>query len=1087
MPSVIRDILSRQAERASGVSALADSGRPITHAELMEKVRAASFSGQFLPFFDRFTEETFEHRQAYRTMLKSPVVKAALLGKIYAIASLDLSMVAASDEPRDREVADCLTYAYTQGIEGGLRKIVESILYHGFIDGTAICEKVWHKELWPRGKWAGKRFFRDLKAKDLNGLALIIDEFKNITGVKAMRYGQTTAFPAADFVIFRNQPLFEGGGLSDFRAAYAAFWRLTTVEKIRAMFLERYARGMLIGKYKDDKDRDPLEAELAKASDRHYLVAPDTVLVELINLASSNGEAYAAAVRDYKEDIALAIAGAFLQFLTANSGSGDIRGDSQTQKSTAELFVWHGAAVIQGLIDHQMTPDLVAENYAGADYPTCKLGGINDADLAQSIPVDQGLRTMGFPLSKKELAKRYNRTMATDPNDQLPPPGGPGGGFPGGGNPPGGGLGPGGAGGGVPAGFPFSESSLFAEGDYHGPTAPGPDWQQVGVGPNGGKIWRRVSTATGQNPAAGDKAGGAPAAATTPEQIQKTGLQKAKEVLGKFKAKADAIADKIPVVGHAKRGLEAVMGRVQRGLAKRYGERTANLILASGTVLDFATLGVSRFTFPAASVVYSIPAVVLAEAVHQIGNLRKHAEGEPGQADLPADQLQQLGREVAKFLATEWAKALEPHLAEIQRLPATFADDGGTPTRSQPAGDQVAMAGADGRKAEQLLAEAKLQGATTLTAASKSAVARLLTKGASALRAKGLFTEAELGQVAAQIRDTNAMAELLGRSRIQERAERAEQLRGSRKFSEEPTSFRVFDEAGGLLEPLPPARAIDYFRKLVPRLDISDPGRWGALLEREAFTLARAAEQVILEKVQDLIQTRLESGEGIGTAPGEIAQVLDAAGVGEDNAQYAEMVFRTNMMDSYNQGAERELAEVSDTFPVWRYANPDDGRSRPAHAARVGRYYSSATPFAKVRGTDIGDVANCRCTFIPIDKYEWAELQQQGAKIESYTFAESAAPADSDDADSEEADRLRAEIIVALFGEQALSLLDQLGGESRFAGFTGWRTDRIGRKTYWQDGKRVKAPTTEVAKAYEKLASLGNGAHEIDADQFQTA
>ena len=180
---------------------------------------------------------------------------------------------------------------------------------------------------------------------------------------------------------------------------------------------------------------------------------------------------------------------------------------------------------------------------------------------------------------------------------------------------------------------------------------------------------------------------------------------------------------------------------------------------------------------------------------------------------------------------------------------------------------------------------------------------------------------------------------------------------------------------------MPPAEALDYFRNLEPRLGV-DPKRFGAEAERTAFTLAAATEETILARVQELIAKRIESGRRISTAPQDVEEILAELGVSPESSQYAEMVVRTNMMDAYNTGAQRQLSDSSEMFPVWQYSNPDDGRSRPKHAKRNRRYYPSSVPFARVRGTKIGDVASCRCTPIPIDKYEWADLVAGGAKLE---------------------------------------------------------------------------------------------------------
>lgn len=226
---------------------------------------------------------------------------------------------------------------------------------------------------------------------------------------------------------------------------------------------------------------------------------------------------------------------------------------------------------------------------------------------------------------------------------------------------------------------------------------------------------------------------------------------------------------------------------------------------------------------------------------------------------------------------------------------------------------------------------------------------------------------------------TRATSDLLGRARVRRRWEKA--VAGVRQFSEEPTDFLCFDEAGGI--PLmQPTRALEYFRKLVPSIGV-DPQRWGPAMERHAFTLAVDADGVILDKVKSVIAARLETGAGVASAPAEIEVILDSVGVTPRNPQYSEMVFRTNARDAYLTGAdeERQDPDVVEFFPAWRYSAIVDTRSRRSHAERNGKYFPASLSFAEVRGTDIGEVANCRCDFILIDKDEWAQLQSKGVRF----------------------------------------------------------------------------------------------------------
>lgn len=318
-----------------------------------------------------------------------------------------------------------------------------------------------------------------------------------------------------------------------------------------------------------------------------------------------------------------------------------------------------------------------------------------------------------------------------------------------------------------------------------------------------------------------------------------------------------------------------------------------------------------------------------------------------------------------------------------------FSDD--TPIEEFAVDDHLAEDSeehVDSRQVHALLKSAQDEGSVRLERVVESALTRLLARE-DPLQAKRLFDEDELDAMADSFEKTIGTAEMLGRARIRVR-EGVEKRKGIE--SSEATPFSELPElipAPGHnclehvsfaepLKPLAPAKAVDMFGKLVPKLNRFRGKVWKEGVGRTAFTLAVNTSKEVLDKVKDVIRDRLRDGQTTG--PQDVKQVLGDAGVTVDDG-YAKMVFRTNAASAYNAGAQEEMREVASAFPVWQYANPKDHRSRATHAARDGKYYSVEKRFEEVRGTDIGDVANCRCTFVPISAREWAKLQAKGAVL----------------------------------------------------------------------------------------------------------
>lgn len=86
---------------------------------------------------------------------------------------------------------------------------------------------------------------------------------------------------------------------------------------------------------------------------------------------------------------------------------------------------------------------------------------------------------------------------------------------------------------------------------------------------------------------------------------------------------------------------------------------------------------------------------------------------------------------------------------------------------------------------------------------------------------------------------------------------------------------------------------------------------------------------------------------------------------------HAETVFRTNVMDAYNQGRREALSDkaVEEEFPAWQYSAILDGRTREEHAAMDGRIFMANDPVWNRITPPNG--YNCRCTIIPINRLDF--------------------------------------------------------------------------------------------------------------------
>jgi hypothetical protein len=394
----------------------------------VEKVRAAYTGGgmRLAPYLDTLTEETDEIRAAYPVMLKDGPIRAALLTKVLAVSQLPLQVHPRQKKnPRDHECADFVRYALSR-VESaqnwlGVPGIAWTVLGPACVQGFSVANKVWADQPEAVGQFRGKRLIKKLKGKDVAGLRLVVDAYRNVTGVRAMRFNAGQVFDPADFVVYSHLSWYENpSGSSDFRAAYGNYWRKSLIMQLWDLHLDKFTGGMLKGTYTNDDQRGALQAALEDARSNTWIMAPMGTLVESIALATGGETAeFEKRCRYLDEQSLIAIVGAFLHILTGQVA--DARGDTGVAKETSELFQWMLAATLGGVIEKQLVVPLVTENYADVEPPGVTLGAISEQAMAARAAVDEALQGMGLDLSREEAYGYYGRNEPADAADALTP------------------------------------------------------------------------------------------------------------------------------------------------------------------------------------------------------------------------------------------------------------------------------------------------------------------------------------------------------------------------------------------------------------------------------------------------------------------------------------------------------------------------------------------------------------------------------------------------------------------------------------------------------------------------------------------
>lgn len=399
-------------------------GQPIASEVEREKVRSGPQNiviPWFLPYFDteQTLHETATMRAAYRRMLADPNVKAALMGKILAVAALDLKVIP-HDKKDDKanEDAELVRWNLEDALEGGVPGLIWSVLSGALIDGYSVCEKVWDRE--PAGKFRGAYYLRAVKPKDTGkDIILETDQYRNVVSIRGLRYNPGDRFSPANFVIYRHLPLWDTAtGQSDLRAVYSRWWMLDTVLKLRAVAAEKRALPVIVGHYTTPQDRPPLEDALALVRSQNWLAVPETVRLQALEIAGGAEATFSEFARDCKHDIFLGIAGAMLQSIEGSVPGG--RGDTKEHRDTADLFVWHLSVAVEQLLNDRrkgVVKDIVDLNRAAPAYPKVRLASVSIEQMRQEMEIRKIAYEIGLPQSRGSIYEG-GVIEAPDPNDR---------------------------------------------------------------------------------------------------------------------------------------------------------------------------------------------------------------------------------------------------------------------------------------------------------------------------------------------------------------------------------------------------------------------------------------------------------------------------------------------------------------------------------------------------------------------------------------------------------------------------------------------------------------------------------------------
>ena len=254
----------------------------------------------------------------YEQMRQDDQVKSSLELKKHAVVASGWSIVPASQDPRDIEIAEFVEFVLHK-----MRGTINNFLFQAMtaLDfGYSISEIIWKE--YKEGKNVGMIGIDRIKGKNPRMFDFKSDEFGNLlpkgivqlnTGFvngKAGR-GHEAHLPTQKFIIYSYQKEFSNWyGKSDLRAAYPSWWSKDNTLKFWSMYLERFGSPIAVGKYNtatidvQNQLKQVLDSLQSKSSIVH---SKDDFELDFLESKRRSASDYEAALNFYNRSIARAI------------------------------------------------------------------------------------------------------------------------------------------------------------------------------------------------------------------------------------------------------------------------------------------------------------------------------------------------------------------------------------------------------------------------------------------------------------------------------------------------------------------------------------------------------------------------------------------------------------------------------------------------------------------------------------------------------------------------------------------------------------------------------------------------------------
>ncbi len=299
--------------------------------------------------------------------------KDLILGSGYEIVT---------DDESQEEMADEIKVALDDSDTPFLDSIAEVQTAYDF--GFSLTEKIFKLV-------DGKLALASLKTRHPASWLIHQDDKGNVSKYQQRTVAGDLDINPKSLIHFVNNRKFQNPyGVPDLRSAYKAYFAKCQVVRFYAIFLEKGASPIPVGRYNKNAPPgtgDTLLDILKKFQSKTAITIPDDVKVEFLE-AKSNGEAYSKALNIFNMFIGRSL---FIPDLLGMSGSETSGGSHALGKEQMGVFFMHinrRRASLEQLINKHLIQPIVMYNYGDIpNYPKFKFKPLDDAQAMELAKV----------------------------------------------------------------------------------------------------------------------------------------------------------------------------------------------------------------------------------------------------------------------------------------------------------------------------------------------------------------------------------------------------------------------------------------------------------------------------------------------------------------------------------------------------------------------------------------------------------------------------------------------------------------------------------------------------------------------------